>query len=46
MLEDVTDLARLQAGRELRQVAPFDVAALLADSVTACGRWPTRGTSS
>jgi signal transduction histidine kinase len=29
LLEDVTDLARLQAGREQRQVAPFDAAVVL-----------------
>lgn len=29
LLEDVTDLARLQAGRERRQVKPFDAAAVL-----------------
>ncbi len=31
LLEDVTDLARLQAGQELRQVAAFDAAAQLRD---------------
>jgi signal transduction histidine kinase len=31
LLEDVTDLARLQAGQELRQVAEFDAAAQLHD---------------
>ena len=29
LLEDLTNLARLQAGREQRQVAPFDAAAVL-----------------
>ena len=29
LLDDVTDLARLQAGQEQRRVAPFDAAALL-----------------
>jgi signal transduction histidine kinase len=31
MLDEVMDLARLQAGRELREVKPFDAAAMLRD---------------
>lgn len=31
LLDDVTDLARLQAGREKRQLSRFDVAALMVD---------------
>ena len=31
MLDEVLDLARLQAGHELREVKPCDVAALLRD---------------
>ena len=31
LLEDVTNLARLQAGREQRQVAPFDAAVVLGE---------------
>ncbi len=44
MLDEVMDLARLQAGQELRDVQPFDVAVLLQElSETLCSQAIERG---